>query len=114
MLQEREAIVETINSRSLKTKMLAQWNEVNDSRGLISMCLDVYFEELISLNRGILRFCTVIIPQFTKESRLGLFFFFNLLDVPCFGELPTQFCLCSNELQAPNPASQITEVEIGG
>ena len=92
--------------------MLAHWNEVNDSRGLISMCLDVYFEELIRLNRDIPRFCTVITPQLTKESRLGPFFFFNLLDVPSFGELPTHFCcLYSNELQAMNPTSQITEVE---
>lgn len=55
--------------------MLVQWNEVNDSRGLVSTCLDVYFEELISLNRGIPRFCTVIIPQFTENPNWAFFFF---------------------------------------
>lgn len=78
LLSDREAIGDT-TLRSPKTKILAQWNEVNASTRLFSTGLEAHFEELIRLNRGIPRFCTVNIPQFTEESKMGLIFFFVCL-----------------------------------
>ena len=46
----------------------------------------------ISFNKGIFRFCMVVIPYFLRNPDWTFFFFFsvfqNLLDVPSFGKLP--------------------------